>query len=118
MSARFALAALLLGASACSVDLPIEGDPGYACFTVADCLDGYLCVGASGDLPGRCVSESAGGPDDCSDDDSDGAFVGTTCPANVRIDCDDTTNLRGPSNTETCDGIDNDCDCPDRKSVV
>ncbi|MCB9519253.1 MAG: putative metal-binding motif-containing protein, partial [Myxococcales bacterium] len=107
------LGVLALGAiaPACAVHLPIAGDPGYACFTDDDCVDGFRCDEATADTPGVCVSERGGDVNDCVDNDGDGAFVGTTCATGQPIDCDDTSNLRSPAGTELCDGIDNDCDC-------
>jgi hypothetical protein len=47
---------------------------------------------------------------DCFDKDGDGAFVGTGCPADTVIDCDDSDASNYPGNQEVCDGKDNDCD--------
>lgn len=53
------------------------------------------------------------------DEDGDGfggtnAFLFCTAPSSSYVpnsdDCDDTTSARAPSNAETCDSLDNDCD--------
>jgi hypothetical protein len=47
---------------------------------------------------------------DCFDEDGDGAYVGTECDSSLPVDCDDNDATRHPSATESCDGIDSNCD--------
>ncbi len=44
------------------------------------------------------------------DMDNDGAPAAECAPAGVTADCDDDESRRSPDLTETCDGLDNDCD--------
>lgn len=77
----------------CGCGSPDDDSDGDGFF---DCLDGCPSDPAKED-PGACGCGFAD-----VDSDDDGAFV---CD-----DCDDSDPQRGPSSTEVCDGVDQDCD--------
>lgn len=110
---RISAASIALASAGCKFDQSVEGIDGgrvpFACTTDSDCVSGYFCVIAEGDPIGSCVDESAK-EELCEDLDQDNTFVGPGCTDQV-IDCNDSDPDIRPSASESCDGIDNDCDC-------
>jgi CSLREA domain-containing protein len=100
-------------------------DDSDGCTSACDVLPGFACEGE----PSVCTCDDA---DECgkvcfSDEDGDGvtgteqvipvtaqcsnfSTEGVSWTAEDGGDCDDSNRLISPSRTETCDGVDNDCD--------
>lgn len=130
----FSLCAFLALAG-CTVAFDSAQEDVFPCESDDDCLDGYEC----GEIENTCqektigpgespVCDQAANPPGDIDLDNDGYGTGsdrTNCPTNKRQeDCNDTDPNIYPNNTETCDGVDNNCDqsvdvfeCPDGAAI-
>lgn len=99
----------------CKIESTSAGANGFSCLSDEDCGSGSFCgncaaEGSGDEAVGRCVDEDNGCRFSCTDGDSDGAFVGSDCPAGRLLDCEDENSSVSPTAIEQCDGVDNDCD--------
>lgn len=104
----FCLAAFLVVAG-CTVAFDAEQEDIFPCVGDDECVDGYVCDEGTS----LCVLKPTGpeGPADCIDEDGDGYGVGTDrsqCRY-PELDCDDTDPNVHPNNTESCNGVDSNC---------
>jgi len=120
---RLLLAPLLLIALACGDASPGGADGAVGCTSDDQCDDNVFCNGVERCDPTDALASPlgcvAGTPclslcdermelctDDCEDADGDG-FMAVSCGGS---DCDDADPDRNPGATETCNGVDEDCD--------
>lgn len=89
--------------------LGTEGYCGLSCTDAAGCPRGFECRdvrSTTGASTRQCIPAS-GGCEGCFDPDRDGFGIGPECEG---IDCRPSDASSYPGATETCDGVDNNCD--------
>lgn len=97
---------------AVTVDYDQDGDGHDAeAYGGDDCDDDDATVSPSATETCDGVDEDCDGDtDEDYDADGDGSFSEADCPSTIGDDCDDSDASVFPGATETCDGVDNDCD--------